>query len=138
MAEPKQTKDVRVAAFDPGQNIGYALMDGAGNLLAHCVTDLGGLATLDLPADSVVVMGAGTASGKLKAVLEARGFEVHEVDEYATSLKGRELWRKNVPVRGLRRLLPPGLRSPGHPIDDYAAWAIGRIFLGIDMDGEPR
>jgi hypothetical protein len=57
------------------------------------------------------------------------------VDERDTTLRARELWRRAEPPRGLARLLPPGLRSPPGPIDDYAAWAIALRYLGLDEPG---
>ena len=121
-----------IAAFDPGRNVGHALVDGEGRLHRREVLALGDVATLELPAGAEVVIGGGTGRRVLREALRARGFTPHEVDERDTSLHARELWRHAVPPRGLARLLPPGLRSPPGPIDDYAAWAIALRYLGLE------
>lgn len=124
-----------IAAFDPGRNVGYALVDGDGRLHRRTVLALDDVATLELPAHAEVVIGGGTGRRALREALRARGLEPREVDERDTSLQARELWRREVPPRGLARLLPPGLRAPPEPIDDYAAWAIALRHLGLEEPG---
>ncbi len=121
----------RVAAFDPGRNVGFALVDGRGRALRRAVLTLADVPTWPLPGDCEVVIGSGTGRADLRAALRARGLTVHEVDERDTTLRARELWRRTIAPRGGQRLLPPGLRSPPGPIDDYAAWAIALRYLGI-------
>lgn len=118
-----------VAAFDPGRNVGYALVDGRGRLIEKRVLADRDVAALDLPAGCIVVMGSGTGHASLQAMLERAGYRVVLVAEEGTSLEGRELWRDHEPARGWQRLLPRGLRSPDRPIDDYAAWAIALRYL---------
>lgn len=125
----------RIAAFDPGRNVGYALVDGEGRLQRRAVLSVDDVATLELPAGAEVVIGGGTGRRALRAALWARGWTPHEVDERDTSLHARELWRRAEPPRGLARLLPPGLRSPPGPIDDYAAWSIALRYLGLEQPG---
>lgn len=124
-----------IAAFDPGRNVGYALVDADGRLHRRAVLALGEVATLALPAGAEVVIGGGTGRRALREALRARGLAPREVDERDTSLRARELWRRDVPPRGLARLLPPGLRAPAGPIDDYAAWAIALRHLGLEEPG---
>jgi len=126
---PAASDPHRVAAFDPGRNIGYALVDGSGTLVEKRVLDLEDLGTLVLPPGTVVVIGNGTGSQALRDRLERAGHEVSVVDERGTTLEGRALWRGSERPRGLLRLLPEGLRAPGKPIDDYAAWAIALRYL---------
>jgi hypothetical protein len=118
-----------VAAFDPGRNVGFALVARDGRLLRRAVLRLEQLAELPLPEDAQVVIGGGTGRRELRRALEARGRAVTEVDERDTSLRARELWRRTVPPRGRARLLPPALRTPPRPIDDFAAWAIALRYL---------
>ena len=120
-----------MAAFDPGRNVGYAVVaaDGAPEELR--ILRLEDVRALPVPADAVVVVGAGTGRADLVRVLEARGFDVRLMDERGTTLLARDLWRDRNPARGLARMLPAGLRAPPGPIDDYAAWAIALRYLGL-------
>ncbi len=136
-SEPAETLPTgrRVAAFDPGRNVGFALVDERGRALRRAVLTLAEVPTWPLPERCEVVIGSGTGRAGLRAALAQRGLTVHEVDERETTLRARELWRRTVAARGGQRLLPPGLRSPPGPIDDYAAWAIALRYLGIAPDG---
>jgi hypothetical protein len=118
-----------VAAFDPGRNVGFALVAEDGALLRQAVLALEDVATLPLPDGVRVVVGDGTGRRDLERVLRGRGLALERVDETGTSEEGRALWRRHVPPRGLNRWLPVGLRSPTEPIDDYAAWAIALRYL---------
>jgi hypothetical protein len=118
-----------VAAFDPGRNVGFALVAEDGRLLRQAVLELVDVATVPLPEDAQVIVGDGTGRGDVERLLRARGRPPQRVDEVGTSEEGRELWRRHVAPRGLARLLPRGLRAPAGPIDDYAAWAIALRYL---------
>lgn len=70
-----------------------------------------------------IFIGNGTSSKDLCKLLK----EVCEIelrDEYGTTLKGRELYWKLHPPRGLWKFVPTSLRTPPRDIDDLAAWAI--------------
>ena len=121
---------MNVAAFDPGRNVGFALLDEGGALLRHAVLGVAEISTLELGAE-VVVVGAGTGSAAILEALQARGVTPVAVDEEGTSLEGRRLYFRDHPPRGLARLVPLGMRTPPRPIDDYAAYAIGLRFLGL-------
>ena len=127
-----------VAAFDPGRNVGYALVAPDGRRLDAAVLDVAALEGEVLrgrvPPGVRVVVGAGTGSARVVEALRAAGLSPELVDEVGTSLEGRALWRRSVPARGLARWWPPGLRVPREPIDDYAAWAIALRALGIGLD----
>ena len=118
-----------VAAFDPGRNVGFALVAEDGRLLRQAVLDLAEVATVPLPEDARVIVGDGTGRRDVERLLRARGRTPQRVDESGTSEEGRDLWRRHVAPRGLARWLPRGLRAPTGPIDDYAAWAIALRFL---------
>lgn len=124
-----------VAAFDPGRNVGYALVDDEGRLVERRVLTLEEVATVVWPDGAHVVTGSGTGSRALREVLAMRGVTAQVVDERGTSEHARALWRRAEPARGLARLVPNGLRSPDRPIDDYAAWAIALRYLGVEQDG---
>lgn len=127
-----------IVAFDPGRNVGFAVVDASGRLLDHAVTRQERVSDLDWPVDAKVVLGAGTGSAELASRLQRMGCTVQPVDERGTSEIGRELWRRNEPARGWARWLPAGLRSPDRPIDDYAAWAIALRHLDIDVATLPE
>lgn len=118
-----------VAAFDPGRNVGFALVDVRGQALRLAVLRREEVATVALPSEAVVVVGAGTGRRDVLAALRQRGLEPRLVDERGTSLEGLTLWRRHAPARGLTRLLPAALRTPARPIDDHAAWAIALRYL---------
>jgi hypothetical protein len=130
-----------VAAFDPGRNVGFALVAADGRRLDAAVFDVADLSPERLRArvpDGVrVVVGAGTGAARVSAALEAAGRPAELVDEVGTSLEGRDLWRRCVPPRGFARWLPAGLRVPSAPIDDYAAWAIALRVLGVASEAAP-
>lgn len=118
----------RIAAFDPGRNIGFAMLDDAGRLLEQAILDEEGVRLLEVDADAVVV-GSGTGSDDLVALLRAKGVTPTVVDETNTTLAARRHYFRDHPPRGLQRLLPEGMRAPPRPIDDYAAYAIGLRYL---------
>jgi hypothetical protein len=118
-----------IAAFDPGRNIGFALVDQAGRLLHHAVIGEGELPELDLAAAGIIVAGNGTGSARLVEQLSGLGRTVLLIDETGSTLEARELYYRLNPVRGLSRLLPAGLRSPARQLDDYAAYALALRYL---------
>ena len=124
---------LRIAAFDPGRNVGYAELDGRGMLLRRAVLDLEELRDLGIEADRIVV-GSGTGRNAVLGVLRERGLEPEVIDETATTLEARQYFFRDHPPRGLARLLPAGMRSPPRPIDDYAAYVIGLRYLA-DLRG---
>lgn len=121
--------DVFVAAFDPGRNIGFALVDAHGQLLRKAVLQDADLESLQLPEGCVVVIGDGTGSAQLVGRLERLGIRGTLFDEAFTTLDARELYYLRHPPRGLARLLPAGLRAPRGPLDEYAAYALALRFL---------
>ncbi|MBV8149201.1 MAG: pre-16S rRNA-processing nuclease YqgF [Candidatus Eremiobacteraeota bacterium] len=124
-----------VLGVDPGSSkAGYALVDATGAVIAAGIVPVAelhdvvaGLARERTVA--AVAMGRGTRAGPLAAALADVGVPVHLVDEYETSRRARELFFKDHPPRGWRRLVPRGMLFPSRPIDDYAAILIARRFL---------
>ena len=51
-------------------------------------------------------------------------------EKYTTEMAKQWYWKENNPY-GLNRFLPQGLRTIPVPVDDYVAWILGRIFLGL-------
>ena len=70
-----------------------------------------------------ICLGNGTSSKELTELLSGI-CELEITDEYRTTLRGRELYWKLHPPRGVWKLVPTSLRIPPRDIDDLAAWAI--------------
>jgi hypothetical protein len=51
------------------------------------------------------------------------------VNERDSTLEARDLYWKEVPPRGWRRLVPLSLQVPPEPIDDFAAVVLARRHL---------
>jgi cysteine synthase len=83
------------------------------------------------PEISAIIIGSGTGSGTLsRAVRESLpNVPVVMVDERGTSLLARERYMNDHPVRGWKRLIPPGLLVPPEPYDDYAALLLAERYL---------
>jgi len=85
----------------------------------------------------VFVMGNGTHHREMKrraeAVLKEAGSEisVELVNEKYTTEMGEQWYWRDHPASGISRLIPRGMRTVPVPIDDYVAWIIGCIYLGI-------
>ncbi|MEJ2288511.1 MAG: hypothetical protein P8Y02_07675 [Deinococcales bacterium] len=122
-------EEALVLAFDPGRNLGAAWVRFDGTLVRLAVLGPDDLERLVLPSDAVVVVGDGTGSAGVVERLRARGLDPLLVDEQDTTLIARDLYFRDHPPHGLARLLPPGMRAPPRPIDDYAAYAIALRWL---------
>lgn len=116
-------------AFDPGHNIGLAVVSPHGELLLARVLSPAELRDLPVPSSVTVVAGDGTGSAELLAELGRRGVRAELVDETGSTLQGRELYWQHNPPAGLLRLLPPGLRPVPDGLDAYAAWALALRWL---------
>lgn len=121
--------DAEVVAFDPGRNLGAAWVRRDGAALRLAILALADLDRLTLPGGAVVLVGDGTGSGAVLERLRARGIAPVLVDERDTTLMARGLYFRDHPPSGLQRLLPPGMRAPPRPVDDYAAYAIALRWL---------
>lgn len=127
-----------VLGVDPGrEKAGFALLDGTGSVVATGVVPIAELvprlrAVLADHTLAAVALGRGTNAAGLEAGLRTLGVPVHLVDEYETSRRARELYFRDHPPRGWRRLVPTGLQLPPVPVDDYAAILIARRYLARD------
>lgn len=77
---------------------------------------------------SIIVVGDRTNSKIIGKVLKPFGLPVAMVDEDHSSYEGRKRYLKEH-TRGLLRLIPLGLRSPGEAYDDYVAVILAERFL---------
>jgi RNase H-fold protein (predicted Holliday junction resolvase) len=118
-----------VLAIDPGRSkCGIAVVTADGRVLFRGI-----LSTPQTPARIVELVGAfkpesvitgdGTGSAALRAEIEALALPlpVSSVDERHTSELARARYLLEHPAKGLRRLLPAGLRTPDEAYDDYVA-----------------
>ena len=120
-----------ILAFDPGKNIGVALVTPDGRLIKRHIIHLNQLRTLELVPDAKIVVGDGTGSAAVQAVLTERGYTFELVDETNTSLEAKVLYLQQHPPKGVWRLLPRGLYHPPGVIDDFAAYAIALRYLNL-------
>jgi hypothetical protein len=124
-----------VIGVDPGRvKAGYAVLDSAGEPLETGICPVGSLAQrlqalVATHRPGAVALGRGTNAKPVAAALAALGLPIHWVDEYETTRRARDLFFRDHPPRGWRRLVPRGLQVPDRPIDDYAAILIGRRYL---------
>jgi RNase H-fold protein (predicted Holliday junction resolvase) len=124
-----------VLGVDPGSDkAGFALLDAAGAVIEAGVAPVAALrdrlrALLADRRVEALALGRGTNAAALATQLRDLGVPIHMVDERETSRRARELYFKEHPPRGWRRLIPVGLQLPPRPVDDYAAILIARRFL---------
>lgn len=128
-------------AIDPGKDkCGLAVVSFAGEVLQRQI-----VATTQMPQVlpdwlqryeiAQIIIGDSTTSKTMRATLStllknpASGVDVISVTEKNSTLEARELyWREN-PPRGWRRVLPLSLQEPPEPIDDFAAVILAQRFL---------
>jgi len=60
-----------------------------------------------------------------------KNVKIELVDEKYTTEMGETWYKREHPVTGWRRLIPDGFRRIPVPVDDYVAWIIACIYLGI-------
>lgn len=83
-----------------------------------------------------ILIGGGTNSATLRRALGATFPQIplETVDEYNTSARARQRFVQENPAPGWRRLLPPGLRFPEVPYDDYAAILLAEDYFSKKVD----
>lgn len=83
------------------------------------------------PGVDRIIIGDGTGSGPLRRAL-ANAFAdipIETVDEHRSSERARRRYlQENIPY-GWRRLIPPSLRSPDRPYDDYVALILAEDYF---------
>jgi len=119
-----------ILGFDPGRDkCGIALMSRDLQLYNHQVVEstqaIAAIASLQQQyAITQIVMGNQTTSKQwqkqLKTDLGDR-IPITLVDERYSTLEARDRYWQMYPPRGLKRLIPQGMRLPPRPIDDIVA-----------------
>jgi RNase H-fold protein (predicted Holliday junction resolvase) len=127
----------RILAIDPGRlKCGVAVVNSNdGQPVYQAVIETADLSkTLaDMEqrfSPDVIVIGDGTTSAEAAQVVkETSKLPVELVDEKFTSQMARKRYFEHNPPRGLRKLLPISLQTPGKPIDDYVAVILAEKYL---------
>lgn len=127
-----------VLAVDPGRDkCGLAVVNRGGVLFRAVIpTAEIGLTCRYLMAqhpEAQVAVGDSTCSQSVRAELARSNpsIPIMIVAEGFTTLEARRLYEQDYPPRGLRRLMPAGMRVPPRPVDDYAAVALAQRFLAV-------
>lgn len=132
-----------ILSVDPGKDkTGCAVVEEDGSLVVKKVVPTVsyekeiGLLLSRFPVRAFI-MGNGTRHQEMKdrseKLLKAmeREIPVILVDEKYTTEMGETWYKREHPVTGWRRLIPDGFRRIPVPVDDYVAWIIACIYLGI-------
>lgn len=135
MTQVSEPTDV-VLALDPGRDkCGLAVVRRDGTCTRREVVPTSALntrlRTLAVESGATVIV-YGDRTGRAIAEEALRGLpHLHgvAVDEHRSTEAARALYFTVNPPRGLRRLLPRGFLVPPCPVDDYAAWVLGRRYF---------
>lgn len=123
-----------VLAVDPGRGKCGLAVCAPGQVLYRQVVPRQDLPTVARElarrfAVAVAVVGHATGSREVLRELEPLGIPVVVVPETGTTRAARERYLRDHPPKGLWRLVPPGLRTPPEPYDDYVAVLLAERFL---------
>ena len=128
-----------ILAVDPGrEKCGLALVDETTGMIWQRVVPAAELMTtvahiVRQDAVQTVVVGDRTGSTRFKALWDQSGLSAQArlvfVDEHMSSVEGRRRYLRDHPGKGLRCLLPIGLKTPDQPYDDYVAVILAERFL---------
>lgn len=80
---------------------------------------------------SVVLIGDATTSDAVSTAVRATCPQatIQTVPEAYSTLQARRRYECDYPPRGVRRLIPAGMRVPPRPVDDYAAVILAETYL---------
>lgn len=127
-----------VLAVDPGrEKCGLAVVGPGGVFHREVVSRAelsrrAGELTRQFPVETVVVGDATGSQGVIRELVEL-GKPLRLVPEAGTTMAARRRYFRENPPRGLARLLPPGLRVPPVPYDDYVAVLLAERFLKREL-----
>ncbi len=118
-----------ILGFDPGRDkCGIAVMNSNGEIQEHqVVSATDAIATIESLSQQypleVIVMGNLTTAKSWRDQLQSRfpNFSIEMINEHNSTLEARDRYWQMYPPRGIRRLLPQGIRIPPRPIDDIVA-----------------
>ena len=119
-----------ILGFDPGRDkCGVAVMETNRHLHFHQVVDSDrAIATVEqlcqqFPIE-LIVMGNQTTAKSWQQKIESSlslSKPIVMVDERNSSLEARDRYWEMYPPRGLKKLIPQGMRLPPRPVDDIVA-----------------
>ena len=135
-----------ILGVDPGrEKCGLALVDNRGVPIIHEVVPSGQV--METVQDwasrfsiETVVMGDRTSSQEWLAQWTEKLGNIATlpapqlIDEHNSTLEARSVYWELYPPKGLRRLIPEGLRVPPRAIDDLAAIVLVRRYLGRSIN----
>ncbi|MFQ3548941.1 MAG: Holliday junction resolvase RuvX [Armatimonadota bacterium] len=133
------TKTIKILAIDPGkEKCGIAVVEKKDNEIITIHRSIEKSSELAKSINAIIqsfeiqniIIGNGTNSEKIKSILEAEGLSnIIVVDEAFTTLEAKELYFKENPPKGIRKLLPISLQTPSCPYDDYVAKILALRYL---------
>lgn len=91
------------------------------------------------PDVSRLLIGGGTGSATLRRALHDTFPQLppEVVDEHGSSARARARYVREIPGPGWRRLLPPGLRVPEQPYDDFVALLLAEEHFARGGESRP-
>ena len=118
-----------ILGFDPGRDkCGVAVMNAEGEIQYHQVVSAdNAIASIQLLSQKypikLIVMGNLTTAKSWRNKLQSyfANFPIEMIDESNSTLEARDRYWQMYPPRGLKRLIPQGMRLPPRPIDDIVA-----------------
>ena len=118
-----------ILGFDPGRDkCGVAVMNAEGQIQYHQVVSAdNAIASIQLLSQKypikLIVMGNLTTAKSWRNKLQSyfANFPIEMIDESNSTLEARDRYWQMYPPRGLKRLIPQGMRLPPRPIDDIVA-----------------
>lgn len=132
-----------ILSIDPGsEKTGVAVVKKDGNLVFKKIIKT---EELELELQKIfefynletIVTGNGTHHKEIKKRLEnkleelSKNISVKVVNEKYTTEIGEQWYKKYNPPKGWKKFIPSGFRTIEEPVDDYVAWVIACIYLGI-------
>jgi RNase H-fold protein (predicted Holliday junction resolvase) len=91
------------------------------------------------PQIARLLIGNGTGNAVLRRTLASSfpQFPLQVVDEHGSSARARSRFCAEIPGPGLRRFLPPGMRVPEQPYDDFAALLLAEDYFSRNTGTTP-
>ena len=145
--EPMPATAQVILSIDPGRaKCGVAVVSGPDPVssLHKCVVETLRL-TIEVralltrfPAVGRIVIGSGTGSAPLRKALHAEfdQIPVETIDEHRSSERARARYLAQTIPYGWRRLIPPSLRTPDRPYDDYVAVILAEDYFRKCAQGD--
>ena len=123
-----------VASWPPFARLKLCVVDSA-----RLTVEVGTLLRL-FPSIGRILMGSGTGSAGLRRAVQETfpQITIEIVDEHGSSERARRRFVREIPASGWRRLLPPGLRTPERPYDDYVALLLAEEYFARQELSAPK